>query len=93
MREHVFTAVDRTGWHIDGSFQPALFAYSLCHMVSVPLKGDTVFAPLNKIVDNLPSEYRNEWERQGGEWLTNWNILSSDISTSYYTKEGELQKR
>ena len=63
MREYVFTAVGPTGWHIDGSFQPAPFAYSLYHMVSVPLKGDTVFAPLNEIVNNLPSEKRNEWER------------------------------
>ena len=63
MREFVFTGVGRTGWHIDGSFQPAPFAYSLYHMVSVPLKGDTVFAPLNEIVENLPSAKRNEWER------------------------------
>jgi alpha-ketoglutarate-dependent taurine dioxygenase len=63
MREYVFTEVGLTGWHIDGSFQPAPFAYSLYHMVSLPLKGDTVFAPLNEIVDNLPSEKRNEWER------------------------------
>jgi hypothetical protein len=28
--------VGRTGWHIDGSFQPAPFAYSLYHMVKVP---------------------------------------------------------
>jgi len=55
------------GWHIVGSFQPAPFAYSLYHMVSVPLKGDTVFAPLNEIVENLPSEKRNEWERL---WMT-----------------------
>lgn len=57
------TGVGRTGWHIDGSFQPAPFAYSLYHMVSVPLKGDTVFAPLTEIVENLPSAKRNEWER------------------------------
>jgi taurine dioxygenase len=35
------TQVGRTGWHIDGSFQPAPFAYSLYHIVSVPDKGDT----------------------------------------------------
>lgn len=34
--------VGRTGWHIDGSFQPAPFAYSLYHMVSIPR---TVRAP------------------------------------------------
>jgi len=63
MTEYIFTRVGRTRWHIDGSFQPVPFAYSLYHMVCVPLKGDTVFAPLNEIVDNLPSEKRNEWER------------------------------
>jgi alpha-ketoglutarate-dependent taurine dioxygenase len=62
-REYVFTAVGRTGSHIDGSFQPAPFPYSLYHMVCVPLKGDTVFGPPNETVKNLPSAKRNEWER------------------------------
>lgn len=35
------TQVGRTGWHIDGSFQPAPFAYSIYHIVSVADKGDT----------------------------------------------------
>ena len=35
------TQVGRTGWHIDGSFQPAPFAYSIYHIVSVPDKGNT----------------------------------------------------
>jgi len=55
--------VGRTGRQIDESFQPAHFAYSLYHTVSVPLKGDTVFAPLNETVRNLPSAKKNEWER------------------------------
>ena len=63
MGEYGFIAVGHTIWYIDGSFQPAPFAYSLYHMVCVPLKGDTVFAPLNEIVQNFPSEKRNEWER------------------------------
>jgi alpha-ketoglutarate-dependent taurine dioxygenase len=33
--------VGRTGWHIDGSFQPAPFAYSLYYMAHIPRKGDT----------------------------------------------------
>ena len=33
--------VGRTGWHVDGSFQPAPFAYSLYHTVVVPCEGDT----------------------------------------------------
>ena len=35
------TGVGRTGWHIDGSFQPAPFSYSLYHMMHVPKNGDT----------------------------------------------------
>ncbi|PSN29166.1 hypothetical protein C0J52_25922 [Blattella germanica] len=57
------TGVGRTGWHIDGSFQPAPFAYSLYHMVSIPQQGNTSFAPLNELVESLPSEKRKEWER------------------------------
>ncbi|KAJ9580414.1 hypothetical protein L9F63_003938 [Diploptera punctata] len=57
------TGVGRTGWHIDGSFQPAPFAYSLYHMVTVPKQGNTVFAPLNELIEGLPSAKRKEWER------------------------------
>ncbi|BET01910.1 Taurine catabolism dioxygenase TauD, TfdA family [Nesidiocoris tenuis] len=57
------TGVGRTGWHIDGSFQPAPFAYSLYHMVAVPKKGATAFAPLSKIVEGLPQAKREEWDR------------------------------
>lgn len=57
------TGVGRTGWHIDGSFQPAPFAYSLYHMVSVPKKGATVFAPLTDIIEQLPRKKYEEWNR------------------------------
>jgi len=40
-----------------------IFLTPIYHTVSVPLKGDTVFSPLNEIVENLPSAKRNEWER------------------------------
>ena len=33
--------VGRTGWHIDGSFMRAPFAFALYHMYSVPITGDT----------------------------------------------------
>jgi alpha-ketoglutarate-dependent taurine dioxygenase len=59
MKEYIFTAVGRTEWHIDGTFQPAPFTYSLYHTVCVPLKDDTMFAPLNEIVQNLPSAKKN----------------------------------
>ena len=35
------TGVGRTGWHVDGSFQPAPFSYALYHIWSVPTQGDT----------------------------------------------------
>lgn len=57
------TNVGRTGWHIDGSFQPAPFAYSLYHIVSVPDKGNTVFFPLNELIMALPEEKLYRWER------------------------------
>ena len=38
------TQVGRTGWHIDGSFQQAPFAFSIYHIVSVPEKGNTGIA-------------------------------------------------
>ena len=33
--------VGRTGWHIDGSFQPSPFAFSLYHIVNVPRASGT----------------------------------------------------
>ena len=68
MKEYIFTAVGRTEWHIDGTFQPAPFAYSLYHTFCVPLKDDTMFAPLNEIVQNLPSAKRNEL-KDCGWWV------------------------
>ncbi|XP_032805442.1 uncharacterized protein LOC116940178 isoform X2 [Petromyzon marinus] len=35
------TGVGRTGWHIDGSFMHAPFAYSIYHIVRVPKRGAT----------------------------------------------------
>ncbi|XP_045611748.2 alpha-ketoglutarate-dependent 2,4-dichlorophenoxyacetate dioxygenase isoform X1 [Procambarus clarkii] len=57
------TNVGRTGWHIDGSFQEAPFAYSLYHMVHVPTNGPTVFCPLTEIIEELPRDQRIRWER------------------------------
>ncbi|KAG7169150.1 Alpha-ketoglutarate-dependent 2-4-dichlorophenoxyacetate dioxygenase-like [Homarus americanus] len=55
--------VGRTGWHIDGSFQEAPFAYALYHMVSVPTNGPTMFCPLTEIIEELPRDQRIRWER------------------------------
>ena len=58
------TGVGRTGWHVDGSFQRAPFAVAIYHIWSVPSQGDTVFAPLNEIVNKVISdEQRARWER------------------------------
>nr|CAD7204579.1 unnamed protein product [Timema douglasi] len=57
------TGVGRTGWHIDGSFQSAPFSYSLYHMVSVPKRGATAFAPLTELIEGLSPERRAEWKR------------------------------
>lgn len=55
--------VGRTGWHIDGTFQPAPYAYSLYYMASVPKQGATVFAPLTEVIEGLSSEKYAEWDR------------------------------
>ncbi|KAG4066874.1 hypothetical protein HA402_012941 [Bradysia odoriphaga] len=55
--------VGRTGWHIDGSFQPAPFGYSLYHMVSVPTDGATQFIPLTELIENLKPETFAKWNR------------------------------
>ncbi|KAK7788569.1 hypothetical protein R5R35_000157 [Gryllus longicercus] len=57
------TGVGRTGWHIDGSFQPAPFSYSLYHMVSIPKQGNTAFAPLTELIEGLSPDKRARWER------------------------------
>ncbi|KAK9806936.1 hypothetical protein WJX72_008011 [[Myrmecia] bisecta] len=57
------TGVGRTGWHIDGSFQEAPFSHSTYHIVSVPLEGATVFAPLREVIKSLPEDKRQRWER------------------------------
>uniref|UniRef100_A0A1B6C9E7 TauD/TfdA-like domain-containing protein n=1 Tax=Clastoptera arizonana TaxID=38151 RepID=A0A1B6C9E7_9HEMI len=57
------TGVGRTGWHIDGTFQSAPFAYALYHMVSVPKEGSTVFAPLTKLIESISERKRAEWDR------------------------------
>ena len=40
------TNVGRTGWHIDGSFQPAPFPYALYYMHSVPRVGAYPSCPI-----------------------------------------------
>lgn len=55
--------VGRTGWHIDGTFKPAPYPFSLYHMVSVPTKGATNFIPLTEVIENLEPEKRAKWDQ------------------------------
>jgi len=47
------TNVGRTGWHIDGTFQPAPFSHSLYLSISEPLEGGTSFVPLTDLLDSV----------------------------------------
>jgi len=41
-----------SGWHIDGTFRPSPYAYSIYHMNVVPKKGgDTMFIPLTELIE------------------------------------------
>merc|ERR1712004_792752 len=60
------TGVGRTGWHIDGSFQLAPFTHSLYHIISVPDKGDTVFAPLTDLINGLSAD---QYKRCNRLWM------------------------
>lgn len=53
----------RSGWHIDGTFQPAPFSYSLYHMESVPKEGHTMFIPLTELIERLDKETYDCWNR------------------------------
>lgn len=57
------TNVGRTGWHIDGTFQPAPFSFSIYHSISEPTKGATSFVGLTELLDSVPSEKLALWER------------------------------
>lgn len=50
------TGVGRTGWHVDGSFQPSPFSHALYHIVECPTKGATSFLPLEEFLDSLKIE-------------------------------------
>ncbi|XP_050544949.1 alpha-ketoglutarate-dependent taurine dioxygenase-like [Daktulosphaira vitifoliae] len=57
------TGVGRSGWHIDGTFQPAPFAYSLYHMESVPKEGATLFVPLTELIESLDKKTYELWNQ------------------------------
>lgn len=56
------TGVGRTGWHVDGSFQPSPFSHALYHIIECPTKGATAFLPLEEFLDGLEPGYRRKLE-------------------------------
>ena len=57
------TGVGRTGWHVDGSFQPSPFSHALYHIVDCPRQGSTVFLPLKEFLHSLPKDYKSKLDR------------------------------
>jgi len=57
------TQVGRSGWHIDGSFQPRPFKVQTMTFWSVSRRGQTLFSPLEDVVARLSPGDRDEWER------------------------------
>ncbi|KAG8330768.1 hypothetical protein J6590_055753 [Homalodisca vitripennis] len=83
------TGVGRTGWHIDGTFQPAPYAYSLYYMASVPKEGATVFAPLTEVIEGLSPEKYAEWDRL---WMAS-DRRAGPVHPLIYTHPRSKKKR
>lgn len=71
--------VGRSGWHLDGTFMKAPFAFQTMYFESVPddgISGDTWFVPLKEFYEKQSEERRKDWDelwmvpsssgRQGG---------------------------
>ena len=57
------TQVGRSGWHLDGTFQPRPFMYQTMYFVSVAEGGDTYFVPLAEFYRSLPQATRDRYDR------------------------------
>merc|ERR1712232_1234850 len=57
------TNVGRTGWHIDGTFQPVPFKYQTMHFHSVCEGGETWFVPLNEFYERQDAETKAKWDK------------------------------
>jgi len=62
-RKEGCTNVGRTGWHIDGSFQEKPFSNSVMHIINVPKLGATRFLPLTELLESVPDQKRQLWDR------------------------------
>ena len=56
------TGVGRTGWHVDGSFQPSPFSHAVYHIISCPSRGATAFLPLEEFHQGLEPGFRERLE-------------------------------
>eukprot|EP00933_Yihiella_yeosuensis_P043619 TRINITY_DN384_c2_g1_i1.p1 TRINITY_DN384_c2_g1~~TRINITY_DN384_c2_g1_i1.p1 ORF type:complete len:295 (+),score=34.01 TRINITY_DN384_c2_g1_i1:209-1093(+) len=57
------TGVGRTGWHIDGTFQPMPFKYQTMHFHAVCEGGETWFVPLSDFYEMQDAETKARWDR------------------------------
>ncbi|CAE8581138.1 unnamed protein product [Polarella glacialis] len=57
------TGVGRTGWHIDGTFQPMPFKYQTMHFHAVIEGGETWFVPLKEFYELQDPETRDRWDK------------------------------
>lgn len=57
------TNVGRTGWHIDGTFQPRPFKYQTMHLHSVCDGGETWFVPLSDFYDIQDDATKARWDK------------------------------
>lgn len=57
------TGVGRTGWHIDGTFQPMPFKYQTMHMHSICESGETWFVPLKEFYEMQDEATRARWDK------------------------------
>jgi taurine dioxygenase len=54
--------VGRSGWHLDGTFLPAPFAYQTMYFPSVSKGGDTYFCPLRELYESQTTETQKRWD-------------------------------
>ena len=54
--------VGRSGWHIDGSFMNKPFKIQTMHFWANCIGGNTLFSPINELIESMSEEERKEWE-------------------------------
>ena len=84
------TGVGRTGWHVDGSFQPSPFSHALYHIWSCPSQGETAF--LGMIAGFKTAEGQVTGLRETNQLLDELEkeIIQSRLIYTHEWKEGDL---